>query len=103
VVNAGTISPRYNFGVNLTANYSNFDISIFLQGVGKRTLFRIGEYSIPWSDWWRQPPAFYYNQTWNADRPNAKYPELSNGNIRYWNYQPSTLQKVNVLMSDLKI
>jgi len=37
----------------------------------------------------------YYNQTWNADRPNAKYPELSNGNIRYWNYQPSTLQKVN--------
>jgi TonB-linked SusC/RagA family outer membrane protein len=95
VVNVGTISPRYNFGVNLTANYSNFDISIFLQGVGKRTLFRTGEYSIPWSDWWRQPPAFYYNQTWNADRPNAKYPELSNGNIRYWNYQPSTLQKVN--------
>ena len=95
VVNVGTISPRYNFGVNLTANYSNFDISIFLQGVGKRTLFRTGEYSIPWSDWWRQPPAFYYNQTWNADRPNAKYPELSNGNIRYWNYQPSTLQEVN--------
>ncbi|MDB4919683.1 MAG: SusC/RagA family TonB-linked outer membrane protein [Mucilaginibacter sp.] len=95
VENVGTISPRYNFGINLTANYSNFDISIFLQGVGKRTLFRTGEYSIPWSDWWRQPPEFYFNQTWNADRPNAKYPELSNGNIRYWNYQPSTLQKVN--------
>jgi TonB-linked SusC/RagA family outer membrane protein len=95
VVNVGTITPRYNFGVNLSARYSNFDVSIFLQGVGKRTLFRTGEYSIPWSDWWRQPPAFYYGQTWNADRPNAKYPELSNGNIRYWNYQPSTLQEVN--------
>ena len=95
LVNVGTISPRYNFGVNLSARYSNFDISIFLQGVGKRTLFRTGEYAMPWSDWWRQPPAFYYGQTWNADRPNAKYPELSNGNIRYWNYQPSTLQEIN--------
>jgi TonB-linked SusC/RagA family outer membrane protein len=95
VVNVGSLTPRYNFGANLSAKYSNFDISIFLQGVGKRTLFRTGEYSIPWSDWWRQPPAFYYGQTWNADRPNAKYPELSDGNIRYWNYQPSTLQEVN--------
>jgi TonB-linked SusC/RagA family outer membrane protein len=95
VINAGTISPRYNFGLNLAARYSNFDVSIFLQGVGKRTIFRTGEYSIPWSDWWRQPPAFYYGQTWNEDRPDAKYPRLSNGNIRYWNYQPSTLQQVN--------
>lgn len=95
VVNVGSLTPRYNFGANLSAKYSNFDISVFLQGVGKRTLFRTGEYSIPWSDWWRQPPAFYYGQTWNADRPNAQYPELSDGNIRYWNYQPSTLQEVN--------
>jgi len=95
VVNVGTITPRYNFGLNLSARYSNFDVSVFLQGVGKRTIFRTGEYAIPWSDWWRQPPAFYFGQTWNADRPNAKYPELSNGNIRYWNYQPSTLMEIN--------
>jgi len=95
VVNVGTITPRYNFGLNLSARCSGFDISVFLQGVGKRTIFRTGEYAMPWSDWWRQPPAFYFNQTWNADRPNAKYPELSNGNIRYWNYQPSTLMEIN--------
>jgi TonB-linked SusC/RagA family outer membrane protein len=95
LTNVGTISPRYNFGLNLSAKASNFDVSVFLQGVGKRTLFRTGEYSIPWSDWWRQPPAFYYGQTWNADRPDAKYPKLSNGSIRYWNYQPSTLQEIN--------
>ena len=95
VVNVGTITPRFNFGVNLSARYSNFDVSVFLQGVGKRTIFRTGEYAIPWSDWWRQPPAFYFNQTWNADRPNAKYPELSYGNIRNWNYQPSTLMEIN--------
>jgi TonB-linked SusC/RagA family outer membrane protein len=95
VVNVGTITPRYNFGLNLNARYSNFDVSVFLQGVGKRTMFRTGEYAMPWSDWWRQPPAFYFGQTWNADRPNAKYPELSYGNIRYWNYQPSTLMEIN--------
>lgn len=95
VINAGTITPRYSFGVNLGAKYRNFDISVFLQGVGKRALFREGEYSIPWSDWWRQPPQFYYQQTWNEDRPDAPYPRLTHGSIRYWNYQPSTLQQIN--------
>jgi TonB-linked SusC/RagA family outer membrane protein len=95
VINAGTTTPRYIFGANLGVKFSNFDISVFLQGVGKRTLFREGEYAIPWSDWWRQPPQFYYQQTWNEDRPEAYYPRLTHGSIRYWNYQPSTLQQIN--------
>jgi len=95
VINAGTTTPRYNFGLNLGAKYKGFDISVFLQGTGKRTIFREGEYAMPWSDWWRQPPALYYGQTWNEDRPDATYPRLSHGNIRNWNYQASTLQKIN--------
>lgn len=102
VVNVGSITPRYNFGLNLGLRYKNFDFSVFLQGIAKRTLFREGEYSIPWSDWWRQPPAFYYGQTWNEDRPNAPYPRLSHGDIRYWNYQASTLQKINAAYIRLK-
>jgi hypothetical protein len=102
VINAGTLTPRYNFGLNLNVTYKNFDLGIFLQGVGKKTLFREGEYSIPWSDWWRQPPLFYYGKTWNEDRPDAPYPELSFGAIRYWNYQPSTLQKINAAYIRLK-
>lgn len=102
VVNVGNITPRYNFGLNLTARYSNFDIGIFVQGVGKRTLFRTADYSMPWSDWWRQPPQFYYGKTWNEDRPDAEYPRLSHGNIRYWNYQASTLQKINGAYARLK-
>jgi hypothetical protein len=50
---------------------------------------------MPWSDWWRQPPLFYYGKTWNEDRPNAAYPRLSHGDIRYWNYKISTLQEIN--------
>ena len=74
---------------------NNFDISVFFQGVAKRTLFREGEFSMPWSDWWRYPPQFYYGQTWNEDRQDAYYPRLTHGDIRHWNYQASTMQKIN--------
>jgi TonB-linked SusC/RagA family outer membrane protein len=102
VKNVGSTSPRYTYGVNLDLKWKNFDLGIFVQGVGKRTLFRVGEYAMPWSDWWRQPPLFYYMKTWNEDRPDAKYPRLTHGNIRYWNYQASTLQAVNAAYLRLK-
>lgn len=102
VINAGNTSPRFNYGVNLDLKWKNIDLGIFVQGVGERTMFRSGEYSMPWSDWWRQPPLMYFNKTWNEDRPNAIYPRLSNGNIRFWNYQPSTLQAINAAYLRLK-
>ncbi len=98
----GTTTPRFNFGINLGVDYKNWDISLFFQGVGKRTIFREGEYAIPWSDWWRQPPQFYYGKTWNPDRPDAYYPRLTHGEIRHWNYQESSLQKVNAAYIRLK-
>jgi len=102
IVNLGNLAPRYTYGVNLDAGWKRFDFSVFFQGVGKRTLFRDGDYRMPWSDWWRQPPLFYYGQTWNEDRPNAPYPRLSHGDIRFWNYQPSTLQAINAAYLRLK-
>lgn len=102
VVNLGSLTPRYNFGINVNVSYGNFDLGIFAQGVAKRMIFREGEYAMPWSAWWRQPPAFYFGQTWNEDRPNAPLPELSFGNINNWNYQPSTLQKINAAYIRLK-
>lgn len=98
----GNTAPRYSYGINLGAKIKGFDFGIFFQGVGKRTLFRTGDYSMPWSDWWRQPPAFYYGKTWNEDRPDAEYPRLSHGNIRWWNYQASTLQKIDASYIRLK-
>jgi TonB-linked SusC/RagA family outer membrane protein len=95
VVDLGNLAPRYTYGMNLSATWKRVDFGVFFQGVGKRTLFRDGDYRMPWSDWWRQPPLFYFNQTWNEDRPNAPYPELSHGDIRFWNYQPSSLQRIN--------
>jgi len=102
VINLGSTTPRYTYGVNLQAQWKGFDLGAFFQGVGKRTLFRDWDYRMPWSDWWRQPPLFYFNQTWNEDRPNAPYPRLSHGNIRFWNYQTSTLQRINAAYVRLK-
>lgn len=102
VIYAGNTAPRFSYGVNLGFKYKGFDLGILLQGVGKRALFRTGDYSMPWSDWWRQPPAFYYGNTWNEDRQDAAYPKLTHGNIRYWNYQASTLQQINAAYTRLK-
>lgn len=102
VKNVGSTTPRYNYGLNLDLKWRKFDLGIFVQGVGKRTLFRVGDYSMPWSDWWRQPPLFYFGKTWNEDRQDAYYPRLSHGNIRYWNYQPSSLQAINAAYLRLK-
>lgn len=99
---AGNTAPRYTYGLNLGTKYKGFDLGIFFQGVGKRNLFRVGDYSMPWSDWWRQPPAFYYGQTWNENRPDAVYPRLTHGNIRWWNYQASSLQQINAAYIRLK-
>jgi len=102
VINLGNLAPRYTYGLNLDAKWKNFDVGIFMQGVGKRTLFRDGDYGMPWSYWWRQPPLFYYGKTWNEDRPNAPYPRLSHGDIRLWNYQPSTMLAINAAYLRLK-
>jgi TonB-linked SusC/RagA family outer membrane protein len=95
VVYLGNLAPRYTYGMNLDLKWKRFDLGVFLQGVGKRTLFREGDYRMPWSDWWRQPPLLYYGTTWNEDRPNAPYPRLTHGNIRFWNYQPSSMLAIN--------
>ncbi|KIC94052.1 TonB-dependent receptor [Flavihumibacter solisilvae] len=102
VKKVGNTTPRFNYGFNLGANFKGFDFALFLQGVGKRTLFRSGDYSMPWSEWWRQPPQFYYGKTWNEDRPDAEFPRLTHGNIRWWNYQASTMQQIDASYIRLK-
>jgi len=57
--------------MNLNLTWKSFDLGVFMQGVGNRTLIRTDDYSMPWSDWWRQPPLFYYGNTWNEDRPQC--------------------------------
>lgn len=36
----GNSTPRFNFGFDITADWKGFDLSVFLQGVGKRDYFQ---------------------------------------------------------------
>ena len=73
----GSRIPKYSYGVNLTANYKNFDFSVLLQGVAAVKGYLNGYAGL----------AFYQNgniQKWQMDdhwtpsnpNPNARYPRL---------------------------
>lgn len=50
----GNTTPRYNFGIDLTAEWKGIDVRIFLQGVGKRDYFQRSKYffgSRGWDKW----------------------------------------------------
>ncbi len=69
----GNSVPHLKFGFNVDASWKNFDLNIFLQGVGKR-------------DYWIGSDLFWgaiiggtgtwqvYNDSWTPDRKNAFYP-----------------------------
>jgi TonB-linked SusC/RagA family outer membrane protein len=95
IINLGTNVARYNFAINLAANYKNWDFSTFIQGVGKRTIFYEGNFALPFRSPWWQPLKRFYGNTWTSDNPTAKYPRLTTGGIRFYNYRPSENTKVS--------
>lgn len=72
----GNPIPKFTYGLNLSADYKGFDISIFIQGIyGNKVyneLYRSvnllgeGNYSVE-----------SYNNYWKADRPSDKWPRPS--------------------------
>ena len=58
----GNTSPRYRFGVNLDFDWNNFDLSVFLQGVGKQDFYP--RHYLFWGPY-QQPYAGIY--PWNLD------------------------------------
>lgn len=69
----GNETPRYNFGIDLTAEWKGIDLRIFLQGVGKRDYFQGSKYffgSRGWSKWGTmvlEPHLDYFRD--NQDNP----------------------------------
>ncbi len=102
VVYLGNTNPRYNFGLNLNADYKGFDFGAFFQGVGKRTMFLEGEASMPFYAPWYQSAEYWYGKTWTSERTDAKYPAITNDNKKYYNYAISTNTKHNVAYIRLK-
>jgi len=73
----GNSSPRYTFGVNLGAEWNNFFISAFFQGVAKQDWFPSTEAGVFWGQYNRpygKLPSWHLNNHWTPENPNALLP-----------------------------
>lgn len=102
VIYLGDRNPRYSFGFNFTGEYKGFDLSFFLQGVGKRTTFLEGSAKMPFEQSWWESLSYWYGKTWTPDRTDAKYPAITLQDKRNYNYNYSTNTKRNAAYVRLK-
>lgn len=63
--------PRITYGIPIGASWKGFDISILLQGVGKRKVLLSDR-----SQWQEQNVLSYWSDFWSADNVNAAYPKI---------------------------
>ncbi len=99
----GNSTPRYQYGVNLGADWKGFDISLFVQGVGKREFWANGPVVIPG---YRPGEAWFEHQLdyWTPEKPNAFYPrpsdQLQSNAAR--NFLPQTKYLLDMAYTRLK-
>jgi len=105
LVYLGTNDPRYSFGLNLGLQWKGFDFFAIIQGVGKRTILRSGNWRIPYTTIFQGQTDAYVGNTWSPSDPNAYYPNLhsaQNNGINAYNYQPSSWSVQNGAYARLK-
>ncbi len=77
----GNTTPRYQYSFRLGAEWRGFDIDMFFQGIGKRSVWTQSAFVMPMM---RGADAIYENQTsyWTAENPdpNADFPRMFPGN-----------------------
>ena len=100
MVYLGNLLPRYTFSSTINVGWKQFDLTIFLQGVGKRNIQYGGAIATPNTFYWPSL-AYYYGKTWTPERPDAKYPRYLPGAVGYdgvrgYDYHTSSLTMQNV-------
>lgn len=89
----GRDDPRYSFAVNLGADWKGFDFQAIFQGVGQRTIFREGNWRVPFGSIFQGQTDFWVGKTWTPTNTDAYYPLLSTGQngttYNTYNYQIS--------------
>lgn len=82
----GNSQPRFPFGISFSADWGGFDLSVFLQGIGKQDWYPGNDgisyneavnffsiYARPYSSF---IPANFKSLMWSPDNPNAYLPRL---------------------------
>lgn len=91
----GNTTPRFSYGLNLSADYKGIDFSIFFQGVAKRDAWVSSNYF--WGivgDQWQSSVFTIHEDRWTADNPNGYFPKyyLSSQNNKNTQTQTRYLQ-----------
>jgi TonB-linked SusC/RagA family outer membrane protein len=87
----GNSTPRYQYGFNLTVQYKNFDLALFVQGVGKRDYMPTDNAFWGFQSEW-SVPFIYMKDHWTPDHPNAYFPRLRFGGGGNFQNQTKYLQ-----------
>jgi TonB-linked outer membrane protein, SusC/RagA family len=107
----GNEQPRYQYSARIGGTWKGFDLDIFIQGVGKRDYWGIGDIAIPL--YRGGPDILYAHQLdyWTEDNRNARYPRHYVGNAQTRlanmpssgnNYYPQTKYLLNLAYCRLK-
>lgn len=74
----GNSKPRYNYGFNFGFDWCNFDVSIFIQGIGKMDWYPPANCMAFWGPYARPYasliPKNFHTMYWTEDNPDAYYP-----------------------------
>src|SRR5690554_4093819 len=87
----GNSTPRYQYSFRVGGDWKGFDLSIFMQGVGKRDMWADGPVVIPG---YRPAEGWYEHQLdyWTPDNPDAFFPRPTDAGqqVNPNNFQPQT-------------
>ena len=98
----GNTNPRYQYGFRLDADWKGFDLGIFFQGVGKRSIWATGNMVLPG---YYAAEANYAHTLdyWTPENTTAFYPRpMEYSQTARWNYVPNDRYLLNAAYLRLK-
>jgi TonB-linked SusC/RagA family outer membrane protein len=102
----GNSFPRFEYSLNLSAQYKGFDLTAFFQGVGKRDNYLSGSAAQPFYSAAFQGSMFdYQTDYWSPENTGAAYPRLTANSIgnnyvasSYWIKSSAYLRMKNLVV-----
>lgn len=95
----GNEIPRYTFGLNFSAQYSGFDLSLLLQGVGEQHTLFTGD--AVWALYNNGKMQTWQLDAWTPENPEASHPRLI-AESSHNNYQNSSFWVYSAAYARLK-
>ncbi len=93
----GNSTPRYHYGINVTASWKGIDLSVFVQGIGKQDWYPGNDNMRFWGPYARPYGTFvprnFMSNVWSESNPDAYFPRAraysslntTNGTVYYAN------------------